>query len=629
MQSEKSLLRFLTCGSVDDGKSTLIGRLLFDSKLILEDQLATLARDSRKHGTTGDDIDLALLVDGLEAEREQGITIDVAYRFFSTPQRSFIVADTPGHEQYTRNMATGASNSDAAVILIDARKGVLTQTRRHSYICSLLGIRHVAVAINKIDLVDYSAAAFHHILGDYLGFAKTLDFSSITAIPLSARFGDNVSARSEKLKWFTGPTLLEYLEALDAESGLLDKPFRFPVQWVNRPNLDFRGFSGTVASGRIRSGEPLVVAASGVESRIARIVTADGDLPEAQAGDAVTLVLADEVDIARGDVLARPEARPEVVDQFAAHLLWMTEDPMLPGRSYLMRIGTRFVPARVTTLKHKVDVNTLEHIAAKTLSLNEIGMCNLATAAPVALDPYLENRETGAFILIDRFTNATAGAGMICFGLRRATNVHRQSLSVDKIARVHRNGHKPVILWFTGLSGSGKSTIANLVEKELHSGGAHTYLLDGDNVRHGLNRDLGFTDADRVENVRRVGEVARLFTDAGMIVLCSFISPFRAERAMVRELVPDGEFIEVFVDTPLEECIRRDPKGLYARAQAGLIKNFTGIDSPYEVPEHPDLRLDTLKETLAQSAARVVALLQERQILGWGGAGRGDTQTWI
>jgi bifunctional enzyme CysN/CysC len=629
MEGEKSLLRFLTCGSVDDGKSTLIGRLLFDSKLILEDQLATLARDSRKHGTTGEDIDLALLVDGLEAEREQGITIDVAYRFFSTPRRSFIVADTPGHEQYTRNMATGASNSDAAVILIDARKGVLTQTRRHSYICSLLGIRHVAVAINKIDLVDHSAAAFHHILGDYLGFAKALGFGSITAIPMSARFGDNVSTRSEKLKWFTGPTLLEYLEALDVESGVLGKPFRFPVQWVNRPNLDFRGFSGTVASGSIRSGEPVVVAASGRESRITRIVTADGDLPEAQAGDAVTLVLADEVDIARGDVLARPEARPEVVDQFAAHLLWMAEEPMLPGRSYLMRIGTRFVPARVTTLKHKVDVNTLEHIAAKTLALNEIGMCNLATATPVALDPYLENRETGAFILIDRFTNATAGAGMISFGLRRATNVHRQSLSVDKVARVHRNGHKPVILWFTGLSGSGKSTIANLVEKELHGGGAHTYLLDGDNVRHGLNRDLGFTDADRVENVRRVGEVARLFTDAGMIVLCSFISPFRAERAMVRELVPDGEFIEVFVDTPLEECIRRDPKGLYARAKAGLIKNFTGIDSPYEVPENPDLRLDTLQETLAQSAARVVALLQERQILGWGGAGRGDTQTWI
>jgi bifunctional enzyme CysN/CysC len=626
---EKSLLRFLTCGSVDDGKSTLIGRLLFDSKLILEDQLATLARDSRKHGTTGEDIDLALLVDGLEAEREQGITIDVAYRFFNTPRRSFIVADTPGHEQYTRNMATGASNSDAAVILIDARKGVLTQTRRHSYICSLLGIRHVAVAVNKIDLMDFSAQTFHHIVGDYFGFAKSLGFASITAIPLSARYGDNVTAKSEKLKWFEGPTLLEYLEGLDAESGLVHKPFRFPVQWVNRPNLDFRGFSGTVASGSIRSGDTIVVAASGKESRVTRIVTADGDLPEARAGEAVTLVLADEVDIARGDVLAPPESRPEVVDQFAAHILWMAEDAMLPGRSYLMRIGTRFVPARITTLKHKVDVNTLEHIAAKTLQLNEIGLCNVATASPVALDPYLENRETGAFILIDRFTNATAGAGMISFGLRRATNVHRQSLTVDKVARVHRNGHKPVILWFTGLSGSGKSTIANLVEQELHGGGAHTYLLDGDNVRHGLNRDLGFTDADRVENVRRVGEVARLFTDAGMIVLCSFISPFRAERSMVRELVPEGEFIEVFVDTPIEECVRRDPKGLYARAKAGLIKNFTGIDSPYEVPEHPDLRLDTTQLSLQECTVRVMSLLQDREILGWGGAGRGDTQTWI
>jgi bifunctional enzyme CysN/CysC len=626
---QKDLLRFLTCGSVDDGKSTLIGRLLFDSRLILEDQLATLARDSRKHGTTGEDMDLALLVDGLEAEREQGITIDVAYRFFSTPRRSFIVADTPGHEQYTRNMATGASNSEAAVILIDARKGVLTQTRRHSYICSLLGIRHVAVAINKIDLVDHSAQAFHHIVGDYFGFAKSLGFASITPIPVSARYGDNVTGRSEKLRWFDGPTLLEYLEDLDAEAGLADKAFRFPVQWVNRPNLDFRGFAGTVASGTIRSGEAVVVAASGRESRITRIVTADGDLPEARAGDAVTLVLGDEVDVARGDVLARPETRPEVVDQFAAHLLWMAEDAMLPGRSYLMRIGTRFVPARVTTLKHKVDVNTLEHIAAKTLALNEIGLCNLATASPVALDPYVENRETGAFILIDRFTNATAGAGMISFGLRRATNVHRQSLSVDKLARAHRNGHKPVILWFTGLSGSGKSTIANLVEQQLHAGGAHTYLLDGDNVRHGLNRDLGFTDVDRVENVRRVGEVARLFTDAGMIVLCSFISPFRAERSMVRELVPEGEFIEVFVDTPLEECVRRDPKGLYARARAGLIKHFTGIDSPYEVPENPDLRLDTTQLDLAACAARVMALLQERRILGWDGEDRGDTQTWI
>ncbi len=612
----KSLLRFLTCGSVDDGKSTLIGRLLYDSKLILEDQLAALERDSRKHGTTGDDIDFALLVDGLEAEREQGITIDVAYRFFSTPRRSFIVADTPGHEQYTRNMATGASASEAAVILIDARKGVLTQTRRHSYICSLLGIRHIAVAVNKIDLVDFSAERFHHIVGDYFGFAQALGFASITPIPLSARFGDNVTTRSERMRWYEGPTLLEYLETIDADHGLETRPFRFPVQWVNRPNLDFRGYSGTVASGSVAVGDRLVVAASGRESVLSRIVTADGDRQEAHAGDAVTLVLADDVDVARGDVLAPAAARPEVVDQFAAHVLWMAEEPMLPGRSYLMRIGTKYVPARVTSLKHKIDVNTLEHIAAKTLALNEIGLCNVATATPVAFDPYAENRETGAFILIDRFNNATAGAGMISFGLRRATNVHLQSLSIDREARVRRNGHRPAILWFTGLSGSGKSTLANLIEKELYAHGAHTYLLDGDNVRHGLNRDLGFTDADRVENIRRVGEVARLFVDAGLIVLCSFISPFRAERRMVRELVAEGEFIEIFVDTPLEECIRRDPKGLYARAQAGKIKNFTGIDSPYEVPEQAEIVVSTQEASAEASAQRVLAELRARQIIG-------------
>ncbi len=611
----KGLLRFLTCGSVDDGKSTLIGRLLYDSKLILEDQLAALARDSRKHGTTGDDIDLALLVDGLEAEREQGITIDVAYRFFSTPKRSFIVADTPGHEQYTRNMATGASGSEAAVILVDARKGVLTQTRRHSYICSLLGIRHVALAVNKIDLVDFSAERFHHIVGDYFGFAQALGFESITSIPLSARFGDNVTSRSERLRWYDGPTLLEFLENLDADHGLAERPFRFPVQWVNRPNLDFRGYSGTVASGSVAVGDRLVVAASGGESTLARIVTADGERRAAQAGDAVTLVLAEELDIARGDLLARADARPEVVDQFAAHVLWMAEEPMLPGRSYLMRIGTRYVPARVTSLKHKIDVNTLEHIAAKTLTLNEIGLCNLGTATPVAFDPYAENRETGAFILIDRFNNATAGAGMITFGLRRATNVHVQSLSINREARVRRNGHRPAILWFTGLSGSGKSTIANLVEKELHAHGAHTYLLDGDNVRHGLNRDLGFTDADRVENIRRVGEVARLFVDAGLIVLCSFISPFRAERRMVRELVGEGEFVEIFVDTPIEECVRRDPKGLYARAQAGKIKNFTGIDSPYEVPEQAELVISTSELSAESAAKRVLSELRTRQII--------------
>ena len=613
--AEKDLLRFLTCGSVDDGKSTLIGRLLYDTRLILEDQLAALRRDSQRHGTTGDDLDLALLVDGLEAEREQGITIDVAWRFFSTPRRSFIVADTPGHEQYTRNMATGASNCDAAVILIDARKGVLTQTRRHSYICSLLGIRHVIVAVNKIDLVEFSAQVFHHIAGDYFGFAGRLGFESVTPIPLSARHGDNVCVASGRLPWYEGPTLLEYLEGLEAAGTAGAAPLRFPVQWVNRPNADFRGYSGTVASGQVRRGERVVVASSGRESTVARIVTADGDLTTAAAGEAVTLVLADEVDVARGDVLAPADQRPEVVDQFAAHVLWMSEEPMLPGRSYLMRIGTRYVPARITTLKHKVDVNTLEHIAARTLALNEIGVCNLATAAPVAFDPYAENRATGAFILIDRFTNATAGAGMISFGLRRATNVHLQSLTVDKEARARRNGHRPAILWFTGLSGSGKSTIANLVEQELGVHGAHTYLLDGDNVRHGLNRDLGFTDADRVENIRRVGEVARLFLDAGLIVLCSFISPFRAERRMVRELVGEGEFIEVFVDTPLTECMRRDPKGLYARARAGQIKNFTGIDSPYEPPQAPEIHWAG-GGTAQQAAALIIEELQARHIIG-------------
>ena len=611
----KGLLRFLTCGSVDDGKSTLIGRLLYDTKLILEDQLVALERDSRKHGTTGEDIDFALLVDGLEAEREQGITIDVAYRFFSTPRRSFIVADTPGHEQYTRNMATGASNSDVAVILIDARKGVLTQTRRHSYICSLLGIQHVAVAVNKIDLVDYSGERFHHILADYFGFAQTLGFASITPIPLSARFGDNVTRRAESMQWYDGPTLLEFLESLDVEKTADALPFRFPVQWVNRPNLDFRGFSGTVVSGSVKTGDRVAVAASGKESSVTRIVTADGDLNEARAGDAVTLTLANEIDIARGDILSRADSRPEVVDQFAAHVLWMAEEAMLPGRSYLMRIGTKYVPARITSLKHKVDVNTLEHIAAKTLALNEIGLCNIATATPVAFDAYADNRDTGAFVLIDRFTNATAGAGMITFGLRRATNIHRQSLLVDKTSRVRLNAHRPAILWFTGLSGSGKSSIANIVERELHMRGAHTYMLDGDNVRHGLNRDLGFTDADRVENIRRVGEVAKLFVDAGLIVICSFISPFRAERRMVRELVETEEFLEIFVDTPLEECMRRDPKGLYARAKEGKIKNFTGIDSPYETPENPEITVTTHDVSAEDAAQRVLDALRQRAVI--------------
>lgn len=609
----KDLLRFLTCGSVDDGKSTLIGRLLYDSKLILEDQLATLERDSRKHGTTGEDIDLALLVDGLEAEREQGITIDVAYRFFSTSRRSFIVSDTPGHEQYTRNMATGASNSDVAILLVDARKGVLGQTRRHSYICSLLGIRHIAVAVNKIDLVAFSAERFDGIVRDYLEFARALGFASVTPIALSARFGDNVTAHSKRMPWYAGPTLLEYLESVEVVREAEERPFRFPVQWVNRPHLDFRGFSGTVASGLIRVGERIAVAASGKESTVASIVTADGNLPEARAGDAVTLTLANEIDVARGDMLVPVDARPAVADQFAAHVLWMSEEPMLPGRSYLLRIGTKYVPARVTSLKHKVDVNSLEHTAGKTLVLNEIGLCNLSTTTPVALDPYAENRETGAFILIDRFTNATAGAGMIQFALRRATNIHPQEVLVDKQSRRQLNGHRAGIVWFTGLSGAGKSTVANIVERELHAHGVHTYLLDGDNVRHGLNRDLGFTDADRVENIRRIGEVAKLFVDAGLVVLCSFISPFRAERRAVRELVDPGEFVEVFVDTPLRECMRRDPKRLYERVRAGGIAHFTGIDSPYEPPEHPEVVIATVGST-AEACAQLVLQELERRL---------------
>ena len=611
----KGLLRFLTCGSVDDGKSTLIGRLLYDSKLIFEDQLATLERDSKKHGTVGEDIDLALLVDGLEAERQQGITIDVAYRFFTTPNRSFIVADTPGHEQYTRNMATGASNADLAVILIDARKGVLTQTRRHSFICSLLRVRHVVLAVNKIDLVDFDQAVFDRIVGEYLEFAKTLDFASITPIPMSARYGDNVYTRSDKLPWYKGATLIEHLEQIDVESSAAELPFRFPVQWVNRPNLDFRGFSGTIASGVVRPGDKVVVAASGRESTVERIVTYDGDLPEARAGDAVTLTLADEIDVARGDVIVPPTQRPEVADQFAAHLLWMTDEALLPGRPYLMRIGTQVTPVKVTALKHKIDVDTLEHLAGRTLGLNEIGFCNFSTSNPIAFDAYNDNRETGAFILIDRYTNATVGAGMVSFGLRRAANIHLQSLLVDRKAREALNGHKSAVLWFTGLSGSGKSTIANLVEKELHARGVRTFLLDGDNVRHGLNRDLGFADADRVENIRRVGEVAKLFVEAGVVVLCSFISPFRAERQMARELVAEGEFIEVFVDTDIETCTQRDPKGLYAKALKGEIANFTGISSPYERPDDAEIVLKTADASAEDLARRVVDELAKRAIV--------------
>jgi bifunctional enzyme CysN/CysC len=614
-QENKSLLRFLTCGSVDDGKSTLIGRLLFDSKLIFEDHLTALAKDSRKHGTTGEDIDLALLVDGLEAERQQGITIDVAYRFFSTEKRKFIVADTPGHEQYTRNMATGASNSDLAVILIDARKGVLPQTRRHAYIVSLLGIRHVVLAVNKIDLVDFSERVFNEITEAFGTFAAKLGFEMLVAIPLSARYGDNVIGPSERTPWYKGPALLDHLETIDVDTELSAKPFRMPVQWVNRPNLDFRGFAGTIVSGRIRIGDEIVVAKSGRPSRVSRMVAGDGDIADAVAGQAVTLVLADEIDISRGDLLVAPEIRPEVADQFAAHILWMADEEMLPHRQYLIKVGTQTVPGQITQLKHKVDVNTLEHMAARTLHLNEIGYCNLSTSLPIAFDAYRDNRDTGGFIIIDRFTNGTVGAGMIEFGLRRATNVHWQALDVNAEARASLKGQKPCVLWFTGLSGSGKSTIANLVEKRLFGEGRHTYLLDGDNVRHGLNQDLGFTDADRVENIRRVGEAAKLFADAGIIALVSFISPFRSERVMARGLLKPGQFIEVFVDTPIEICMARDPKGLYKRAAAGQIKNFTGIDSPYEPPENPELTLQTAFSSAEELAERVIAYLKTQGLV--------------
>ena len=604
-------LRFLTCGSVDDGKSTLIGRLLYEQQLIFDDQLAALERDSKKHGTVGAEIDFALLVDGLEAEREQGITIDVAYRYFSTQHRAFIVADTPGHEQYTRNMATGASNSDLAILLVDARKGLLTQTHRHAAIVSLLGIKHVVLAVNKIDLVDYDETVFHDIVESFKVFAAPLNFRSVTAIPLSARFGENISTKSEKMPWYQGVPLISYLEAIDVEDHRTGLPFRMPVQWVNRPHLDFRGFSGTIAGGTIKPGDDVVVAGSGRRSKITRIVTADDDLDSAGAGDAVTLTLADEVDISRGDILAAPEARPAVADQFGAHLIWMSEQELLPGRSYLMKIGTRTVPVTVTELKHRLDVDTLSQHAAKTLALNEVGYGNLATHGPIAFDPYTENAVTGSFILIDRYSNATVAGGLIAFALRRATNVHLQDLTVTKEARVALKHHKPCVLWFTGLSGAGKSTIANLVEARLNAFGMHTILLDGDNVRHGLNKDLGFTPADRVENIRRIGEVAKLMTDAGLIVLCSFISPFRAERRLVRETLTDGEFIEIFVDTPRDLCIARDPKGLYKKALAGEIKNFTGVDQPYEAPEAAELVLGHDGETPERASARVLNYLAE------------------
>jgi len=614
-QEEKGLLSFITCGSVDDGKSTLIGRLLWDSKLIFEDQLAALKSDSKRTGTQGDNIDFALLLDGLQAEQEQGITIDVAYRFFSTDKRKFIVADTPGHEQYTRNMATGASNADVAVILIDARKGILTQTRRHSYIVSMVGIKKVVLAVNKMDLVDFDQKTFDTIAHDYKDFATPLGFDDITAIPVSALNGDNIIEAGANCRWYKGPTLLQHLETVDVTSDVSNTPFRMPVQWVNRPNLDFRGFSGTIASGRIKPGDKIVVSASGQTSKVARIVTFDGDLDIADPGQAVTLTLEDEIDISRGDMLADATERPDFADQFEAKLIWMHDEPLLPSRNYLIKLGTSTASAQVSDLKYKVNVNTLDHLPGKSLALNEVGICNFSLDRPLPFDAYANNPGTGKFILIDRFSNATVGAGMIDFALRRASNIHWQALDVHKESRAELKGQKPCVLWFTGLSGSGKSTIANLVEKKLHSLGHHTYTLDGGNVRHGLNRDLGFTDADRVENIRRVGETAKLLVDTGTITLVSFISPFTAERRMAREMVDADEFIEIFIDTTLGECERRDAKGLYAEARAGNLKNFTGIDSAYEAPEAAEIHINGDDTSAEHAAEQIVAALQQRGVL--------------
>ena len=611
-QENKSLLRFLTCGSVDDGKSTLIGRLLYDTKLIFEDQLAALERDSRKHGTAGEDIDFALLVDGLEAEREQGITIDVAYRFFATDRRKFIVADTPGHEEYTRNMATGASTADLAIVLVDARQGILRQTRRHSYIASLLGIRHIVLAVNKIDLVDYDQTVFDGIVADFQAFAGDFGFDTIQPIPLSARYGDNVTRRSRSTLWYQGPHLLEYLEIVPFEQAHLDKPFRFPVQYVSRPNLDFRGFAGQVASGSIAVSDMVTVAKSSQSTRIKEIITRDGSLGRAVEGQAVTLVLEDQLEVSRGNMLVAPDDRPTVVDQFQAHIIWFDASPMIPGRSYILRTETDSVETTVTALKYEVDVNTFAHLAAKALHMNGVAVCNFATRAPIAFDSYAANRVTGNFVLIDRMSNRTVGAGMIDFGLRRAENVHWQATEVDRKARAALKHQKAVVVWFTGLSGSGKSTVANRLEKLLHAKGRHTYMLDGDNVRHGLNKDLGFTDEDRVENIRRVAEVAKLMADAGLIVLVSFISPFCSERQLARGLMVEGEFIEVFVDTPIEECARRDPKGLYKKAMRGELANFTGISSPYEAPENPEVHLETVGTDPDELAIRIHTVLESR-----------------
>ncbi|MEP3226010.1 MAG: sulfate adenylyltransferase subunit CysN [Parasphingorhabdus sp.] len=603
----KTMLRFITCGSVDDGKSTLIGRLLYDSKMIFEDQLASLEVDSKKLGTQGQNIDFALLVDGLAAEREQGITIDVAYRFFATEKRKFIVADTPGHEQYTRNMVTGASTADLAIILIDARQGILTQTRRHSYLAHLIGIKHLVVAVNKMDLVGYDQAAYDQIITDYSEFADEIGIDSFTAIPISGLEGDNITSRSGNMPWYQGPDLVEHLENVEVSvTANQAKPLRMPVQWVNRPNLDFRGFSGQIASGTVGVGDKVSILPSGKKSSIARIVTMDGDLDRAVAGQSVTLTLADEVDCSRGDVIVAVDAQPQVADQFESTIVWMDEAELLPGRSYWLKIGTQMVSVTVQSPKYQINVNNLEQLASKTLDLNAIGVAEIATDQPIVFEPYTENRDLGGFILIDKISNATVAAGMLHFCLRRSQNVHWQDVDIDRTAHALQKRQEPRVVWFTGLSGSGKSTIANMVEKRLHALGKHSFLLDGDNVRHGLNKDLGFTDADRVENIRRIGEVAKLMADAGLIVLTAFISPFRAERQLVRSMLPDSEFIEIFVDTPLAVAEERDVKGLYKKARAGELKNFTGIDSDYEEPKNPELRIDTTKLSPEDAAEIIV-----------------------
>ncbi|PPV05533.1 bifunctional sulfate adenylyltransferase subunit 1/adenylylsulfate kinase [Xanthomonas bromi] len=605
----KPLLRFITCGSVDDGKSTLIGRLLYDSKRLFDDQLAALESDSRRHGTQGEGIDYALLMDGLAAEREQGITIDVAYRYFDTDRRKFIVADCPGHEQYTRNMATGASTADVAVVLVDARKGLLAQTRRHSYIVSLLGIRHVVLAVNKMDLVDYDADVFTAIAEGYRTLAAQLGIADVQCIPLSALDGENLSSPSARMRWYSGPHLLQHLETVQVDAPEAGSGFRLPVQWVNRPNAQFRGYAGTIAAGQVRVGDAVLVVPSGRRTQVASVRDANGAVDSARAGQAVTLTLHDEIDISRGDIVAAIDDPPEVADQFAAHLLWMDDAALLPGRPYWLKIGTRTVTASISEIKHKVDVNTQERLAAKRLELNEVGYCNLALDEPIAFSSYARNRVLGGFILIDRQSNATVAAGTLEFALRRAGNVHWQHLEVDRSARARIKGQTPRVLWFTGLSGAGKSTVANLVDKRLHALGYHTFILDGDNVRHGLNRDLGFTDEDRVENIRRVAEVARLMADAGLIVLVSFISPFGAERQLARERFDQGEFVEVFVDVPLAVAEARDVKGLYRKARAGQIPNFTGIDSPYEAPETPEIHLHADGENVEALARQVLAYL--------------------